>query len=140
LGVVTERTTPAHPAHILVAEDEDSVRRLLERALTQAGHRVTVVADGADALAALAREKFDRLLTDIRMPRVDGITLALKTAKDYPSVRILLMTGFADERQRAHGLEFLSHDVIAKPFALPLLLQTVDAVLQRPVMAPGAVG
>jgi DNA-binding response OmpR family regulator len=126
---------PIEPARILVAEDEDSVRRLLERALTLAGHKVTTVQDGADALAALARQRFDLLLTDIRMPRVDGITLALKTAKDYPDVRILMMTGFADEKQRAHGLEFLSHDVIAKPFALPMLLQTVDAVLQKPVVA-----
>jgi DNA-binding response OmpR family regulator len=126
---------PNEPARILVAEDEDSVRRLLDRALTQAGHRVTTVPDGAEALVALARGGFDLLLTDIRMPRVDGITLALKTAKDYPSVRILMMTGFADEKQRAHGLEFLSHDVIAKPFALPILLQTVDAVLKRPVEA-----
>jgi DNA-binding response OmpR family regulator len=123
------------PASILIAEDEDSVRRLLERALTQAGHRVVTAIDGAEALAALAREDFDLLLTDIRMPRIDGITLALKTAKDYPKVRILMMTGFADEKQRAHGLEFLSHDIIAKPFALPLLLQTVDAVLKRPIVA-----
>lgn len=126
---------PNEPARILVAEDEDSVRRLLDRALTHAGHRVTTVHDGAEALVALARESFDLLLTDIRMPRVDGVTLALKTAKDYPNVRILMMTGFADEKQRAHGLEFLSHDVIAKPFALPILLQTVDAVLKRPVVA-----
>ncbi|GIL38809.1 response regulator [Roseiterribacter gracilis] len=123
------------PARILVAEDEDSVRYLLERALTLAGHKVTTVQDGADALVELARHRFDLLLTDIRMPRVDGITLALKTAKDYPTVRILMMTGFADEKQRAHGMEFLSHEVIAKPFALPNLLRTVEAVLQRPVAA-----
>lgn len=127
-------TDREEPARILVAEDEDSVRRLLDRALSQAGHHVTTVVDGADALVALARQDFDLLLTDIRMPRVDGITLALKTAKDYPRVRILMMTGFADEKQRAHGLEFLSHDVIAKPFALPVLLQTVDAVLRRSVV------
>jgi two-component system, cell cycle response regulator CpdR len=132
---VTDSIDPLEPAHILIAEDEDSVRRLLERALTQAGHRVTTAADGAEALVALGRDKFDLLLTDVRMPRVDGITLALKTAKDYPTVRILLMTGFTDERQRAHGLEFLSHEVIAKPFALPLLLQTIEAVLKRPVAA-----
>lgn len=123
------------PARILVAEDEDSVRRLLDRALTGAGHQVTIVVDGADALAALARDGFDLLLTDIRMPRIDGITLALKVAKDYPAMRIMMMTGYADEQQRAHGLEFLSHEVISKPFALPVLLRTVEAVLQRPAMA-----
>jgi CheY-like chemotaxis protein len=52
------------------------------------------------------------------MPVMDGIALALATARDYPDMMILLMTGYADQRERAHGLDALIHDVLTKPFTL----------------------
>ena len=77
-------------------------------------------ADGAEALDTLQREDgaFDLLLTDIKMPVMDGIALALAAARDFPNLPILLMTGYADQRERASGLEALIGDVIAKPFTL----------------------
>lgn len=107
-------------ARILIAEDEDTIRSLLTRALAQDGHEVIANSDGAEALEALTREKgrFDLLLTDIRMPVMDGIALALAAGRDYPKLVILLMTGYADQRERAHGLDALVHDVITKPFSL----------------------
>ena len=62
--------------------------------------------------------RFDLLLADIKMPVMDGIALALAVARDYPGLPILLMTGYADQRERVSGLEALICDVIAKPFAL----------------------
>ena len=56
--------------------------------------------------------RFDLLLTDIRMPIMDGIALSLAAARDFPDLTILLMTGYADQRERAHGLDALIHDVI----------------------------
>ncbi|HXR87927.1 MAG TPA: response regulator [Stellaceae bacterium] len=105
-------------ATILLAEDEDSVGAFVARALTQNGHQVTRVANGLAALGALAAAPFDLLLTDIVMPELDGITLALKASKDYPAMKILLMTGYAAERQRAHNLDALVHRVVMKPFTL----------------------
>jgi two-component system, cell cycle response regulator CpdR len=105
-------------AKILVAEDDRAVSAFVVRALAHGGHEVTAVPDGLAALTRLAGESFDLLLTDIVMPGLDGIALALKASKDYPAMRILLMTGFAAERQRAHNLEALIHRVIAKPFTL----------------------
>ncbi|MEE8515712.1 MAG: response regulator [Alphaproteobacteria bacterium] len=105
-------------ARILVAEDDDAVREFIERALTHSGHEVTATHVGIEALEALARESFDLLLTDIVMPELDGIALALKVSKDYPDIAILLMSGFAAERQRAHNLDVLIHRVISKPFTL----------------------
>ena len=107
-------------ARILIAEDEEALRGLIARALMQDGHAVTTASDGAEALDLLARERgaFELLLTDIRMPVMDGIALALAAARDHPEITILLMTGFADQRERAHGLDALIHDVIAKPFSL----------------------
>jgi len=107
-------------ARILLAEDEDSLRELVARALTMDGHEVVQNCDGAAALDALARDggRYDLLLTDIRMPVMDGIALALSAARDYPTLPILLMTGYADQRERASNLQLLIRDVITKPFTL----------------------
>ena len=105
-------------ATILIAEDDRAVREFVSRALQRDGHDVTAVEDGVYALEALAQNNFDMLLSDIVMPQLDGISLALKVSKDYPDLPILLMTGYAAERQRAHNLDALIHDVITKPFTL----------------------
>lgn len=118
-------------AKILIAEDEPSVRAFVARALTHAGHKVSAVPDGLAALAALDLDPFDLLLTDIVMPGLDGISLALKASKDYPDMKILLMTGFASERQRAHNLEALVHRVIDKPFTLDEICAAVAEELVR---------
>jgi two-component system cell cycle response regulator CpdR len=118
-------------ARILLAEDEEALRAFITRALLQDGHDVVATADGGEALDVLTREhgKFELLLTDIRMPIMDGIALALAAARDHPSLVILLMTGYADQRERAHGLEALIHDVIAKPFSLDEIKKTVADAL-----------
>jgi DNA-binding response OmpR family regulator len=118
-------------AKILLAEDEASVSAFVARALAQQGHAVTPVGDGMLALQALAREPFDLLLTDIVMPELDGIALALKASKDYPAMKILLMTGYAAERQRAHNLEALVHRVIMKPFTLDEIVLAVKELLEE---------
>lgn len=118
-------------ARILVAEDEDNVRAFVSRALALKGHHVTEASDGGLAAEALADTggAFDLLLSDIRMPVMDGIALALDTAVQYPGLKILLMTAFADQQERAHGLETLIHDVIPKPFTLDTLVTKVDEAL-----------
>jgi CheY-like chemotaxis protein len=118
-------------SRILLAEDEEALRAFVARALVQDGHEVVAAADGGEALDVLTREqgKFDLLLTDIRMPVMDGIALALAAARDYPDLIILLMTGYADQRERAHGLDALIHDVIAKPFSLADIRKTVQEAL-----------
>lgn len=118
-------------ARILVAEDEEQLRTLIARALLEHGHDVITAPDGAAALDALNRAdgQFDLLLTDIKMPVMDGIALALAAGRDYPDVIILLMTGYADQRERAHGLDALIHDVIAKPLSVPGVRQAVTEAL-----------
>ena len=113
-------------ARILVADDDASVNAFITRALRHRGHEVTAVPDGSAALFALADDVFELLLTDIVMPGLDGISLALKASKDRPAMKILLMTGFASERQRAHNLEALIHRVIAKPFTLEEICAAVE--------------
>lgn len=118
---------------ILVAEDEEAVGVFVKRALEIEGHSVTLVKDGFEALEALAdrAHSYDLLLTDIVMPGLDGVALALKVNKAYPNMRILMMTGYSHERQRAHNLDFLTHDVISKPFTIDQLRRSVISILQK---------
>ena len=123
-------------ARILIAEDDPSVRAFVVSALTMKGHEVVAEEDGGLAAETIDAEagKFDLLLSDIKMPVMDGIALALHVGSAYPDVTIVLMTGFADQRERAHGLETLIYDVIVKPFTLADLIAKVDDALNgRPV-------
>ena len=105
---------------VLIADDEDSMRQLVARAIAMDGHETVTAQDGAEALEILTRADgaFDLLLTDIQMPVMDGIALALSAARDFPDLTILLMTGFADQRERASNLNALVHDVVTKPFSV----------------------
>ncbi len=116
---------------VLIADDEEAMRMLVARAIAMDGHDVVVAQDGAEALEMLNCEggAFDLLLTDIKMPVMDGIALALAAARDFPDLTILLMTGFADQRERAHGLDAIIHDVITKPFSVAGIRTAVSAAL-----------
>jgi CheY-like chemotaxis protein len=118
-------------ARILLVDDEEPIRGFLKRGLEIDGHTVEAAIDGADALDRLVERQgaFDLMLTDIRMPIMDGIALALAAKRDYPELTILLMTGFADQRERARGLQAIVADVLTKPFSLADLRATVKRVL-----------
>jgi len=118
-------------ARILIAEDEAPLRGHIQRALAADGHDAVATADGAEALDALVRDsgRFDLLLTDIKMPVMDGIALALVAARDYPDLVILLMTGFADQRERAYGLDALINGVLTKPFSVADLQSAVGEAI-----------
>lgn len=124
-------------ARILIAEDDSAVQSFVRRALEHHGHQVTAVDDGLQALDALRADDYDLLLTDIVMPELDGIALALKVARDRPGLPVLLMTGYAAERQRAHNLEELICEVVAKPFSLAQIHRAVDAALAEDRAAEG---
>jgi two-component system cell cycle response regulator CpdR len=118
-------------AKILIAEDDEAVRDLVARALNEDGHELTVAADGAAALDALGRHNgdFDLLLTDVKMPVLDGIALALAAGRDHPDVAIMLMTGYADQRECTHDLDALVHDIIAEPFSVEQIKGAVREAL-----------
>ena len=121
-------------ARVLVADDEEAMRTLVARALAMDGHKTVTAEDGAEAIDILTTENgaFDLLLTDIKMPVMDGIALALSVARDFPQLTILLMTGFADQRERASGLNAIVHDVVTKPFSVADIRKAVmDALAAR---------
>lgn len=118
-------------ARILIAEDDVAVRSFVMRALSHRGHEVTAVEDGVQALDSLAQNDFDLLITDIVMPGMDGIALALKLARDRPELPVLLMTGYAAERQRAHNLDALINRVVPKPFSLEQICSAAEEMLNH---------
>jgi two-component system, cell cycle response regulator CpdR len=121
-------------SRVLIADDEQSMRLLVARAIAMDGHDIVTAEDGGEALEILtsAEGRFDLLLTDIKMPIMDGIALALAAARDFPQLTILLMTGFADQRERASGLDAIVHDVVTKPFSVADIRTAVaDALATR---------
>lgn len=118
---------------LLMAEDDESVRAFVKRALESAGHTVDTAEDGSEAMEMLSRTNggYDLLLSDIKMPMMDGIALTLNAARNWPDLKILLMTGYADQRERAYGLDDLVEDVIQKPFSLNDIRDAVARALRR---------
>lgn len=116
-------------ARILITEDEESLRRFLARALRLDGHETVEAGDGAEGLEMLSEGSYDLLLSDIRMPVMDGIELAHQAAARFPDMKILLMTGYAEQRERAEDLSTKVIDVVSKPFALPDIRKAVAMAL-----------
>ncbi len=118
-------------ARILVVDDEEAVRSLIARGLALDGHDVAMAGDGAEAMEVLAANggAFDLVLSDIRMPLMDGIAMALAAKRDHPDLPIMLMTGYAEQRERTKSLEDIVIDVMTKPFGLAELRSAVTNVL-----------
>ena len=118
-------------ATILLADDDASVRDLVQRALTGAGHTVHVTQDGIEALDFLSAGagQIDVLLTDVDMPQLDGISLAEKALALKPGIAVVLMSGFSDQLERAARLRARRLLQVAKPFTLDQIKQVISAVL-----------
>ena len=110
---------------ILLAEDDDSMRVYLARALERTGYHVVAVDNGLAALPLLESEPFDLLLTDIVMPEMDGIELAQKAAVLAPDIRVMFITGFAAVALKA-GRKTPDAKVLSKPFHLRDLVAEVE--------------
>jgi two-component system cell cycle response regulator CpdR len=114
---------------ILLAEDDESMRLYLARALERTGYDVTAVDRGTAAIPYLENERFDLLLTDIVMPEMDGIELAQRAAELAPDVRVMFITGFAAVALKA-GRRTPEAKVLSKPFHLKDLVLEVDRMFQ----------
>lgn len=120
---------PPPKKRILVVDDEESVRVFIKRALEHKGYDLTCVADGHAALRALNKAAYDLMISDILMPEIDGVTLALKAGSAYPAMGIMLISGYSDQRERAYNLEELIDGVMAKPFTMDELGAAVKRIL-----------
>ena len=116
-------------AHILLAEDDESLRKFLAAALVKAGHAVTDFGDGGDAFECLKGASFDLLLTDIVMPGMDGIEVARLAAQRHPGLRIMFITGFAAVALSAGDRAPLGAKVLSKPIHLREIVAEVERMM-----------
>ena len=114
---------------ILLAEDDESMRTFLERALSKAGYEVIGFANGKDAYDRLLHEPFALLLTDIVMPQMDGIELARLASELNPKLKIMFITGFAAVTLNTNTPPPKDARVLSKPFHLRDLVNEVQKML-----------
>jgi two-component system, cell cycle response regulator CpdR len=117
-------------ARILLADDDAAARDLVQRALASDGHDVTATHDGVEALERLqGGADFELLISDVQMPGLDGIELIEKALAITPKMRVILMSGFSDELERAKHLKSKIAGQISKPFTLEQVRAAARAAL-----------
>ena len=126
---MTLKASPLSHQRILLAEDDDSMRGFLARALERAGYDVIAYDNGAEAFARLKEEPFTLLLTDIVMPRMDGIELARRASELDPDLKIMFITGFAAVTLNSELQTPKDARVLSKPFHLKDLVREIDKLL-----------
>ncbi|MDO9486976.1 MAG: response regulator [Sphingomonadaceae bacterium] len=120
---------------ILLAEDDESMRTFLVRAIERAGYDVVAVDRGTSALPHIAGGDFDLLLTDIVMPEMDGIELAQRAAALAPRMRVMFITGFAAVALNRGSGAPAGAKVLSKPFHLRDLVNEIDRIFAEPVVS-----
>src|SRR5690242_18931989 len=138
-GVAEMTTAPAfdaldRPPHLLLVDDDDRIRELLKRYLSQAGARVSAAPDAAGARKLLAAMDFDLLILDVMMPVEDGFSLA-ESVRKASKVPIVLLTARGLAEDRIRGLSIGADDYVAKPFEPAELALRINAILRRTVAA-----
>src|SRR5581483_1950557 len=128
-AVMTAKPSRLPAKRILLAEDDDSMRGFLERALAKAGYEVIAFANGMEAFERLREEPFSLLLTDIVMPQMDGIELARRASELAPEIKIMFITGFAAVTLNTNSRPPKDARVLSKPFHLKDLVREIDRLL-----------
>ncbi len=116
---------------VLVIDDEPGVRELISEALRISEITAVQAADGLEALSHLRRERFDLLILDINMPKLDGLALLEKLRTEGMSIPILMLSARADKTDINHGLRIGADDYLTKPFSIEELVLRVKAIMRR---------
>jgi len=118
-----------HQHRILVADDEETIRAILKDELEEEGYAITTAVDGEDAIRLLRQDKFDLVLADIKMPRADGFEVLRTVKAEQPSVRVIMLTGFADLKNAIESKRLGADDFVSKPYDIVDLVTTIERVL-----------
>jgi DNA-binding NtrC family response regulator len=118
---------------VLVVDDEEIVRESYKRALTEAGYNVRTVESGSDALEACRAESFDVMLTDLKMPEMDGVEIAQAMKQEFPDVRVVIITGYPTRSSADRAAQLGIFDYLEKPLSPERLSAATAEVLSRPV-------
>ena len=115
---------------ILIIEDEAAIQKILSEPLTFAGYKVTTASDGLEGINSFHEQKFDLILLDIILPKIDGYTVC-EMIRQESQIPIILLTALDTEADQIKGFDKLADDYITKPFSIKLVLKHVEALLRR---------
>lgn len=115
---------------ILLADDDDGLRRVIQFKLSQQGYEVEAVANGREALKKIGENQYDLLLSDMKMPEMDGLELLEAVRANYPQIEVILITAFATVSQAVQALKMGAFDYITKPFEDDDLFASVEKALR----------
>jgi two-component system, cell cycle response regulator CpdR len=130
-GGTSETQRESRMPRILLAEDDNDMRRFLVRALQNAGYDVASFDNGLAAYNRLREEPFELLLTDIVMPEMDGIELARRATELDPDIKVMFITGFAAVALNPDSKAPKDAKVLSKPFHLKDLVNEVNRMMQK---------
>src|SRR5512145_2979679 len=118
-------------ARILFIDDDRAGREVALFNLTKAGHEVTAASDGKEGLAAFAKDRFDLVITDVKMPGISGIEVLKRVRQQAPEVPVLVITAFGNVETAVEAMKEGAYDFIGKPFHRDQLLLAVEKALER---------
>ena len=116
--------------NILIVEDDMDIQELLREFLKEAGYDVMAASDGIEAMDLFAKNKFDLILLDIMLPKIDGFGVC-ELIRKQSQVSIIMLTALGGEEEQIRGLDLQVDDYITKPFSVPILIRKIAAVLRR---------
>jgi DNA-binding NtrC family response regulator len=122
---------PDNTKHLLLVEDEAPLRQLVADQLTKRGYQVQQAATGEEALARLTDFAFDLLITDLRLPGIDGAVVIDAAVERYPDIVAIVMTGYGTVKDAVAAIKRGASDFVSKPFQIDELLHAVDAALEQ---------
>jgi excisionase family DNA binding protein len=125
-------SSPTQSKRVLVVDDEPSIRELLSRTLALAEYEVDAVPDGETAASRLRTERYDLLMTDLRMPGMDGLSLIRAARRFHPSLPIVIITGFSSEASAIEAVNLGVTGYLTKPFRVPKVLAVAAKALGEP--------
>ncbi len=115
---------------LLIIEDEPDIQELLQAYLHNAGYETTLAGDGVEALIKFQKGKFDLILLDLMLPKIDGFGVCEMIRRES-NVPILMLTALDSEQEQLRGFQMEIDDYVTKPFSMPVLLQKIRAILRR---------
>ncbi|MEW5746087.1 MAG: response regulator [Nitrospirota bacterium] len=116
---------------ILVVDDEEIVRISCNRLLTPEGYDVKTVKSATDAFALLKAEPFDLVLTDLKMPDIDGIEVLRRVKEEWPHIEVVMITGYQTITSAVQAIKLGAFDYLEKPFTPDSILATVENALKQ---------
>jgi DNA-binding NtrC family response regulator len=117
-------------AHILIVDDQESIRHFIEKAMLDEGYQVSTAGEGREGLQVVARQEPDLVLLDLRLPDMHGLDVLKKLKEDDADLQVIIMTAFGDVESAVRAMKLGAHDYINKPINLEQLFITVEKALE----------